>query len=199
MKLRSHLFILALLIACGASTAHAQETWDAGFKLVAGNFSGAEDAGIGQSKNYGAAMFGTYILSRHQSLEFDGGYRYFPTTTVETKDVIQEDKSDGYYASALYRWGFRRNQGGWSNNVYAHAGLRATQFRANRHTTYRDGGYTIVVKGPYTTVVKPMIGVGARLTEQYSVELNLVGFETANVSGTAKSGTIVEFALAIHM
>jgi len=192
MKLRSHLFIPALLIACGASMAHAQETWDAGFKLVAGNFSGAEDAGIGQSKNYGLALFGTYILSRHQSLEFDGGYRYFPTATMEYKGVIQEDKSDGYYASALYRWGFRRD-------LYAHAGLRATQFRANRHTTPVGGGSTVVVKGPFTTAVKPMIGGGVRLTEQYSVELNLVGFETANVVGTSKSGMIVELALAIHM
>ncbi len=192
MKLRSHLCILALLIACSASAARAQETWDAGFKLVAGNFSGAEGAGIGQSKNYGVAMFGTYLLSRRQSLEFDGGYRYFPTATTVDKGVIQEDKSDGYYASALYRWGIRRD-------IHVHAGLRATQFRANSRINYGDGNPIPAVKGPFTTVVKPMIGAGARLTEQYSVELNLVSFETANISGMSKSGTLVELALAIHL
>src|SRR5512141_2766883 len=107
MKLRSHLIIPALLLACGASAAHAQETWDAGFKLVAGNFSGADGAGIGQSKNYGVAMFGTYILTRRQSLEFDGGYRFFPTATTQNDGFSQDDKTDGYYASALYRWSYR--------------------------------------------------------------------------------------------
>lgn len=192
MKLRSHLLIPALLIACGASGAHAQESWDAGFKIVAGNFSGADGAGIGQSKNYGVAMFGTYILSRRQSLEFDGGYRYFPTATTVNKTVVQDDKTDGYYASALYRWGFRQD-------LYVHAGLRASQFRVKSQTFYGDGDSSPAVKGGFTTVVKPMAGVGARLSDQYSVELNLVTFETANIVGTAKSGLLVEVALAIHL
>jgi hypothetical protein len=192
MKLRSHLLVSALLIACGASAAHAQESWDAGFKLVAGNFSGADGAGIGQSKNYGVAMFGTYILSRRQSLEFDGGYRYFPTATTTSKSVTQDDKTDGYYASALYRWGIRQD-------LYVHAGLRASQFRANSLTSYSDGTPSFAVKGGFTTVVKPMVGAGARLSDQYSVELNLVSFETANIAGAAKSGLMVEVALAIHL
>lgn len=191
MKLRSHLIIPALLMACGASAAQAQETWDTGFKLVAGNFSGAEGAQIGQSKNYGVAMFGTYILSRRQSLEFDGGYRFFPTTTTAGNGVSQDDKTDGYYASALYRWGFRED-------LYVHAGLRASQFRVNSRTSYSDGSSSQAVKGPFTTVVKPMVGAGARLSNQYGVEVNLVDFETANLDGTAKSGIMVELALAIH-
>jgi len=192
MTLRSHLIIPALLIACGATAAHAQESWDAGFKLVAGNFSGADGAGIGQSKNYGVAMFGTYILSRRQSLEFDGGYRYFPTATTVNKGVTQDDKTDGYYASALYRWGFRQD-------LYVHAGLRASQFRANSRTSFSDGSSTPAVKGAFTTGVKPMVGAGARLSDKYSVELNLVSFETANIAGTTKSGLMVEVALAIHL
>ena len=192
MKLRTQLIIPALIIACGAVTAQAQETWDAGFKIVAGNFSGAEDAGIGQSKNYGVAMFGTYILTRRQSLEFDGGYRYFPTTVTVYNGITQENKTDGYYASALYRWGLR-------SDVYVHGGLRATQFRANTRVFSGDESSAIVVKGPYTTVVKPMVGGGIRLADQYSVELNLVGFETANIGGVVKSGMIVELALAIHL
>ncbi|MBL0210187.1 MAG: hypothetical protein IPQ13_04630 [Holophagaceae bacterium] len=192
MKLRSHLLVPALMIACGASAAHAQESWDAGFKLVAGNFSGADGAGIGQSKNYGVAMFGTYILSRRQSLEFDGGYRYFPTATTVDKGVTQDDKTDGYYASALYRWGFRQD-------LYVHAGLRASQFRVKSQTFYGEGDSAPAVKGGFTTVVKPMVGAGARLSDQYSVELNLVNFETANIAGAAKSGLLVEVALAIHL
>ena len=192
MKLHSHLLIPVLMIACGASTAHAQETWDAGFKLVAGNFSGATGAGIGQSKNYGVAMFGTYILSRRQSLEFDGGYRYFPTATTVNGGFIQDDKTDGYYASALYRWG-------WRQDLYAHAGLRASQFRANSRSSYSDGTSSPAVKGAFTTAVKPMVGVGARLSDKYGFELNLVSFETANIAGTTKSGVMVEVALAIHL
>ena len=192
MKRHSHLLIPALLFACGASMAQAQETWDAGFKLVAGNFSGAEGAGIGQSKNYGVAMFGTYILSRRQSLEFDGGYRYFPTATTVTKAGTQEDKTDGYYASALYRWGFRQD-------LYVHAGFRASQFRVKSQAFNGDGDAPPALKGALTTVVKPMVGAGARLSDQYSMELNLVSFETANILGTTKSGFMVEVALAIHL
>ncbi len=192
MKLHSHLLISSLLIACGASAAHAQESWDAGFKLVAGNFSSANGAGIGQSKNYGVAMFGTYILSRRQSLEFDGGYRYFPTATTVNGGFTQDDKTDGYYASALYRWG-------WRQDLYAHAGLRASQFRVNTRTSYSDGTTSPALKGAFTTVVKPVVGVGARLSDKYSVELNLVSFESANISGKAASGTLVEAALAIHL
>ncbi len=192
MKLHSHLLIPALLIACGASAAHAQESWDAGFKLVAGNFSGTDGAGIGQSKNYGVAMFGTYLLSRRQSLEFDGGYRYFPTASTVNGGVTQDDKTDGYYASALYRWGFRQD-------LYVHAGLRASQFRAKSQTFSADGSSFPAIKGGLKTVVKPMVGAGARLSDQYSVELNLVSFETANIQGTAKSGTMVEVALSIHL
>ncbi len=192
MKLHSHLLIPAILIACGASAAHAQETWDAGFKLVAGNFSGADGAGIGQTKNYGVAMFGTYILTRRQSLEFDGGYRYFPTATTVNGGFTQDDKTDGYYASALYRWG-------WRQDLYAHAGLRASRFRAENRASYSDGTSSPVVKGAFTSVVKPIVGVGARLSDQYSVEMNLVSFETSNISGKTTSGTMVEVALAIHL
>lgn len=198
MKLHSHLLIPALLFACGASAAQAQESWDAGFKLVAGNFSGAEGAGIGQSKNYGVAMFGTYILSRRQSLEFDGGYRYFPTATTQippgggVKPSTQGDRTDGFYASALYRWGFRQD-------IYVHAGLRASQFRVKSQISLNDGTSLPAVQGPSMTVVRPMVGAGARLSDQYSVELNLVSFETANIGGTAKSGVMVEVALGIHL
>ncbi len=192
MKPYSHLLIPALFIACGASAAHAQESWDTGFKLVAGNFSGADGARIGQSKNYGVAMFGTYILGLRQSLEFDGGYRYFPTASTVNNGVTQDDKTDGYYASALYRWGLRED-------LYLHAGLRASQFRANSKTFYSDGSSTPAVKGAITTAVRPMVGAGARLSDKYSVELNLVSFETANVGGKTKSGVMVEVALAIHL
>ncbi len=192
MKLRAHLFVPVLLIVCGASVAQAQESWDAGFKLVAANLSAANGAGIGQSKNYGVAMFGTYLLSRRQSLEFDGGYRYFPTATTVNGGFTQDDKTDGYYASALYRWGFRED-------LYVHAGLRAAQFRANSRTSYSDGTSSPTIKGAFTTGVRPLVGVGARLSDKYSVELNLVSFETANISGNASSGTMVEAALAIHL
>lgn len=192
MKLRSRLLIPALLITCAASSAQAQESWDAGFKLVAGNFSGADQAGIGQSKNYGVAMFGAYILTRNQSLVFDGGYRYFPSTTVVSKGTAQNDKTDGYYASAMYRWAVIRE------DIYVQGGLRASQFRADRLTSFSDGTSS-KVKGPFTNGVKPLVGVGARLAEKYSVELNLVGFESANVQGTSKSGVMVEVALGIHL
>lgn len=191
MKLCSRVFISTLLLACGASMAQAQESWDTGFKIVAGNFSGAEGAGIGQSKNYGVAMFGTYILSRRQSLEFDGGYRYFPSTTAGTGGVMENDRTDGYYASALYRWGVRQD-------LYVHAGLRASQFRVNSQLSYSDGTSSPAVKGNLTTAVKPLAGVGARLSDQYSVELNLVDFETANINGATKSGVMAEVALSIH-
>ena len=193
MQLRSRLLIPAFLIAFAGTVAQAQESWDAGFKLVAGNFSGAEDALIGQSKNYGVAMFGTYILTKRQSLVFDAGYRYFPGTTKVNGNLAQNDKSDGYYASALFRYTF------WRDDIYAHAGLRASQIKAVRTLTSNAGGTTQKINGPYTTGIRPVVGVGARLSDKYSMEFNLAGLESKSVDGNSKSGFMVEVALSIHL
>ncbi len=192
MSLRSRLLMSALVAACASSTIHAQETWDAGFKLVAGNFNGATDAGLGQSKNYGVAMFGAYALTRRQGLVFDGGYRYFPSATTSFKGSSQSDKTDGYYASAMYRYAVR------GEDLYVLGGFRTSRLRATRLTSNSDGT-SFEVKGPFTTGLKPLVGVGARLADKYSVELNLVGYESASVLGTSKSGVLVEVALGIHL
>ncbi len=196
MNLRYRLLIPALLIACAAPKAQAQETWDAGFKLVAGNLSGAEGAFVGQSKNFGVAMFGTYILTHRQSLEFDGGYRFFPGTTVVSKSSSQNDKTDGYYASALFRYTF------WRDDVYAHGGLRVSQLKAVRTLTTDLGGGVSSrsqINGPTTTAIRPVVGIGVRLADKYSVEFNLAGVQTQNVDGVGKSGVMAEVALSIHL
>lgn len=195
MKLRPRLLIPAFFLAFAGTAAQAQETWDTGFKLVAGNFSGAESALLGQSKNFGVAMFGAYILSKRQSLVFDAGYRFFPGTTTVNGYVSQNDKSDGYYASALFRYTF------WRDDVYAHAGLRLTQIKAVRTLTDSSGGFANVQKlnGPYTTGIRPVVGVGARLSDHYSLEFNIAGLESANVDGNSKSGFMAEVGLSIHL
>jgi hypothetical protein len=178
-----------ILAACGAA-AHAQEPWSTGFRLVAGTFSGAVDAHLGQDKNFGLAMWGAYPLTRNASLEFEGGYRYFPATSTPGHRF----KTDGYYGGAMYRHKL------WFEGFYLQAGARVWALKAEEKVTVKepDGDRTLVYKGPTDKAIKPVVGVGFRFNAHYSAQVNLAQAEFSNAFGGAKSGNVIEAALSVH-
>lgn len=187
--------LLPLALLALGPAASAQEPWSSGFRLVAGSFSGAADAGLGQDKNYGLAMWGAYPVSRDGSLEFEGGYRYFPGATSASKTLTLRNKTDGYYGGAFYRHKL------WFEGFHLQAGLRVWALKATQTSTavLEDGSTSKVeVKGPGGTVVKPAFGAGFQLNQHYSISLNAVQAEFKNAAGGAKSGTLLEAALTIH-
>jgi hypothetical protein len=187
--------LTALMLAALAPAARAQEPWGTGFRLVAGSFSGAADAGLGQDKNYGLAMWGTYPLTRRGSLEFEAGYRYFPTATTTSRTLTLKNKTDGYYGSAFYRHKL------WFEGFHLQAGLRAWALNATQksiNTPAEGPSTTVEVDGPRETLVKPVLGAGLRLTNRYSVSLNAAQAEFKSASGASKSGTLLEATLTIH-
>lgn len=188
-------FVLSglLLVAAGL---RAQEPWEGGFKLTAASFSGAEDAYLGQGRAFGLAIFGSYPLGRAGRLAFDGGYKYLPTTNHVQAATSWEDKSDGYYGSAYYQHKL------WLEGFHLQGGLRLAQYVTARRVNFFPGDGSSVltkVRGDYATTLKPVVGAGYRLTEGYALELNLVQAELKNVAGQAKSGTMIELALLIHL
>jgi hypothetical protein len=184
---RHALRIALILAACGAA-AHAQEPWSTGFRLVAGTFSGSVDARLGQDKNFGLVAWGAYPLSRRGSVEFEGGYRYFPGTA----DKLGRFKTDGYYGSAFYRHKL------WFDGFYLQAGARIWALKAEEKVTNPGDGTTLLYKGPSGKTIKPVFGAGLQLNSRYSVQVNLAQAEFSNAYGSTKSGNVMEAALSIH-
>lgn len=188
--------LLPLVLLAQGAAAGAQEPWSAGFRLVAGSLSGAADAGLGQDKNYGLAMWGAYPVSRNGSLEFEGGYRYFPGDTTTSKTLTLRNKTDGYYGGAFYRHKL------WIEGFHLQAGLRVWALKSTQTSTVAlegGGSSKVEVKGPGGTVMKPVVGAGFRFNERYSLSLNAAQAEVKNASGASKSGTLLEASLSIHL
>ena len=192
-----HTLLAALAVGAGLQ---AQDPWQGGFKLTAASVSGASQASLGQDRGYGLALFGAYPLGRSSAMAFEAGYRFLPTTTHGTGSTYNDDKTDGYYGSALfqYRLLFDRIPEG----LHVQAGLRVSQYLTNRRSNFLPGdGSSLLTKyrGEYATAVKPVLGLGYRLTEKYGLELNVSPTDMKNVDGLAKTTTMVELALLIHL
>lgn len=186
--------LLALLAA--GPLLQAQEPWEGGFKLTAGQFSGAEDAYLGQGRAFGVAMFGTYPLGPSGRLAFDAGYKFLPTTVHVVGSSNWEDKTDGYYGTALYQHRL------FFEGFQLQAGLRLSQYATSRRANFFPGDGTSVLtksKGGYATTLKPVLGATYRLNGKYGLELNLAPTEMRNVAGESKTATMLELALLIHL
>lgn len=195
MKTIQRTIALLALLSAGAGL-QAEEPWEGGFKLTASTFSGAEEAYLGQSRAYGLALFGRYPLGRSNGLAFEAGYKFMPTTTHSFSSGNWEDKSDGYYGSALYQHQL------WFEGFTLHGGVRLAQYVAARRANFFPGDGTSLLtktRGDYATTVKPMVGAGYRLNAKYGLELSLVSTEMKNVQGQAKTGVMAELALLIHL
>lgn len=188
------LALLALFTA-GAGL-RAEDPWQGGFKLTAGSLAGSADAYLGQDRAYGVAMWGRYPLGRNASVAFEAGYKFLPTTTHTVGSTYYDDKSDGYFGGATYqhRLGFE--------GFHLQAGVRLSQWVAARRANYLPGDGTSLLtkyRGDYATTVKPVLGAGYRLNEKYEVELTLSPTQIKNVEGRAKTGTLLELGLLIHL
>jgi len=194
--------ILSLSCLLGSAVSlQGQDLWDSSLKLSAGVMSGADKAGLGQNKTYGLGIAGAYPLTLNHVVVFEGGYRVFPTTTQSDIGMKIDDKTDGYFVGASYRYRF--TQGFW-DGLYLQGGLRLQNLRAQRDLTEfgaaSDGSdLRTVFKGERVASTKPVLGVGFRFTERLSLELNLSGLEVQNVKGESKSGTVIEMVLGMHL
>jgi hypothetical protein len=199
---RTAILSLVVLLGSGA-TLKAQDLWDPSFKLSAGSMSGADTAGIGQNHVYGLSMEGAYPLTRNHLVVFEAGYRVFPSASRvdPTTKATTDDKTSGYFVGAAYRFRFTQ---GMLDGLYAQGGLRFHSLKAERDTVTPGGALDgsdlrTVLKGSQATSTKPYLGAGFRFTEKLSVEVNLAGLQAQNVNGVAKSGTVIEVALGIHL
>lgn len=197
-----HTTILGLaLLAAATHPLQGQDLWDSGFRLTAGMMSGADTAELGQNKTYGLAIVGAYPLTPRHGLVFEGGYRLFPTASQTLSGLRLDDKTDGVFLGAAYRYHFVR---GRLDGLYCQGGLRIHALRTQRDVVEfgaaSDGSdLRTALKGARTTSARPMVGAGFRFTERLSLEVNLVGIEAENVKGVAKSGTLVELSLGMHL
>jgi hypothetical protein len=188
-----HGLVAALTVCAGLQ---AQDPWQGGFKITGATFPGAEGAYLGQSRAFGLAMFGAYPLTQSASVAFEGGYRFLPTTVHTIPGYSYEDKTDGYYAGAFYQHRVL------VEGFHVQAGLRLSQFVTVRRANFLPGDGTSLLtkyRGDYATGIKPVVGVGYRLNELYSLEVNAGPLELKNVDGSVKNGTLVEFAFLVHL
>ena len=199
MNLRT--LTLPVLLAALAPCVQAQELGRGGFKLVVGSFSGAEDAGLGQNKNYGLAVFGSYFISTKGSLEFEGGFRYDPRAEAADKtnpNLVYSHKMNIYYFGVTYRHQLP------VNGLFVQGGLRASRAEVHEDVTDTTNATASYARtGPHDTSVKPTLGVGYTFDERYSVTFGAVSMKTQNAvpapnTGT-KSGTMLELSLLIRM
>ena len=168
----------------------AQEPWDPHLKLTGGFVSGIGDSYIGQDKTYGLALAGAYPLIAKGWGVVEFGYRYMPTSSFGFGMTTIDDKSDTYYASAMFRYQF------WRHGLYAQGGLRGSNSRTTRMLNYDESLERL--KADREIKTGWCLAVGYRLTDRWSVELGTSSIGFKNVSGEAISGTIIEAAILIH-
>lgn len=194
--------ILSLSILLGgAASLRGQDLWDSSIKISGGMMSGTEDAGLGQDKTYTLGAAGAYPLTRNHLVVFEGGYRAFPSATKVSSELDIDDKTDGYFFGASYR--YRLTQGAL-DGLYFQGGVRVHKLLTERdlveYGAASDGSdVRRSIRGARTSSTKPALGVGFRFTDRLSVEVNLVGLKAENVEGKSKSGTVIEVALGMHL
>ncbi len=194
--------ILSLTLLLGSTLAvQGQDLWDSSLKLSAGMMSGADKAGLGQTKFYGLGIEGAYPITRNHLVVFEGGYRVLPTTSWPAGTLTIDAKTDGYFGGAAYRYRFTS---GMLDGLYLQGGLRFFNLRTEQDTiepgAAADGSdLRTTLKGARATSTKPVVGVGFRFTESLSLEVNLTTLQGQNVQGVPKSGTAIELSLGMHL
>jgi len=197
---RAAILNLAIMLG-GTLSLQGQDLWDSSLRLSAGMMSGAEKAALGQNKTYALGIEGAYPLTPSHVLVFDGGYRAFPTTSQSVPGMTLDDKTNGYFLGAAYRYRFTT---GRLDGLYLQGGLRLNNLRTQRDQyelgAAPDGSdLRTVFRGNRVASTKPRIGAGFRFTERLSLEMNLVGLEAQNVKGESKSGMVLEVVMGMHL
>jgi hypothetical protein len=186
--------ILAALAAAATVSAPAQE---AGFKLVAGTFSGAEAAGLGQDRNFGLAVYGKYFVTAKDSVEIEGGFRYNPGADVPEKTTgnpVYSYRMRTYYFGATYRRKI------WFDGFFVQGGLRVSRSEVQEDITDPTGATAPQrLMGSSQTSTGPTLGIGYVLDERYTLTLGAASLKAQNAAGATKSGTVMELSLLIRM
>ena len=188
---------LATALTAGLTPLLAQEPWDSHLKLTGGLMNGAEENYIGQNKVYGVALAGSYPLTIKGSGVLECGYKVFPTTSTSYGLTVVDDKTDIYFAGAMYRHEL------WRNGIYLQGGIMATNTKTLRDMIYKGAGENggdvkEKRKGERETGAGWYFGAGYRLTELWTLEISASSVGFKNVDGVTSTGTIFEIALCIH-
>lgn len=174
----------------------AQEPWDPGFRVSAGSFSGARDAGLGQDAVLGLTLEGAYPLFRQGDLVVQGGYRHLPKAQTETSGWRVEDRTEGWVAGMAYRHRFVR---GFFEGLYVQGGLTVTRLQTQRTTVDLLLGERFRSKGEAKGGLGPWAAVGLRFNDRWNLQIDLYRMESQNPVGTSRSATVLELGLGVHL
>ncbi|HQL49502.1 MAG: hypothetical protein BWY56_01650 [Acidobacteria bacterium ADurb.Bin340] len=188
---------LAVMAALAAwSPLKAQEPWDASFRLSAGSFAGARDAGLGQDSLLGLSVEGAYPILRGGDLVLEAGYRMTPKARMETLGFAIEERTDGYLAGAAYRHRFGP---GRLEGLYVQAGVQVSRLQSQRTTTELAAGSRTRDEGAAITTVGPVVAAGFRFNDILSVQGSAYRVKAEDPKGLGKTGTVLEVGLGIHL
>jgi hypothetical protein len=187
----------AAALAAAALPVLSQELWDPHLKLTAGIAANAEENYIAQNKAYGLALAGAYPIIVRGAAVFEGGYRFMPPTSQTSGMISVDDKTDIYYAGAMYR------QWLWRDGAYLQAGVRGTNAKTVRTITYKgigENGSDLWERSKADREIKAgwCFGLGYRLTNLWSFEMTASSVGFKNIFGEQTNATIIEAALLIH-
>lgn len=223
-KLSTLTRIAALAMLTGLASA-AQDPWSLGFKAAGGPTLGDINTLSGNAGyNFGGDFELGYQLGKTSQLAFGLGYRFFPgdfqnlsfipstipasnpvaVTYYETR--VRKAEAMGFQLSALYRADLP-----WEN-AYWQGGLRlgVNKFKqtdtGTRLTTTGAGGSASItavdaiadIKEKTTTSLGPLVGVGYRFSETYSLEVNFWMASMESPAVGKKTGTATELAFGIR-
>jgi len=120
-----------------------------------------------------------------------------PPTSMSSVGMSVDDKTDIYYAGAMYRFSL------WKDGMYLQAGARGSNARTMRTTTFigvGQNGTDVSEKSKAPREIKTgwCFGAGYRLTNLWSFELTASSVGFKNLPGSQVNGVLIEAALLIH-
>jgi opacity protein-like surface antigen len=223
-KLSNLTRIAALALLVGTAAA-AQDPWSLSFKMAGGPTMGDIATLSGTAGyNFGGDIEAAYQLDKKSQFAFGLGYRFFPgdyqnlsfipstipasnpvaITYYETR--VRKAEAMGFQLNALYR-----RDMGWEGS-YWQAGLRIGFNKVKqtdtgtRLTTTGAGGSGSVtavnaiadIQEKTVTSLGPLVGVGYRFNETYSLEVNFWSASMESPATGKKTGTATELAFGIR-
>lgn len=215
----------AVLALLAGTASQAQDPWSLAFKMSGGPTLGDIVTPTGNAGyNFGGDFEVRYQLTKRSQVAFGLGYRFFPGDFQNISSIpatipasnpvavtyyearIRKADAAGFQLNALYRADLP------FENAYWQVGLRLgfNKFKqidtGSRLTTTGAGGSASITattaiadtQEKTTVSLGPLLGVGYRFTESYSLEVN---FWMASMESPAlgkKTGTATELAFGIR-
>lgn len=216
--------IAALALLVGTASA-AQDPWSLSFKMGGGPTLGDITTVTGNAGfNFGGDFEVAYQLTKRSQFAFGLGYRFFPgdfqnlsfipstipasnpvaTTYYETR--VRKAEAMGFQLNALYRadlpWEGVYWQGGLRLGINK---LKQTDTGTRLTTTGAGGSGSITavaaiadIQEKTTTSLGPLLGIGYRFTDTYSLEVNVWMASMESPALGKKTGTATELAFGIR-